>query len=122
MVLWGLNQNNNVGYGPDRGRWPATEAHVLDSLSVRRVLDGRDARFDEPSPCRKSALHWNKLVLAKGSQPFREAMPERFNRTMVWAFINALSVAHEARFPAERFRYKPCDPERTSGSHATTCP
>ncbi len=89
---------------------------------MRRLLDDREARFDEPSPGRKSALHWNKLAQSKGRPPFREAMPGRVNRAMVWAFMSALPAVPLAWRLGERFRYKPCDPDRTSGSHATTYP
>jgi len=114
----GIESEEQRGYGQDRRRWPATGSRVLDFLSVRRVADGRDIGFDEPSSRRKSALHWARLARTKGSQPFRESMPERFNRAKGWVFMSALPVARVAWHPAETFRCRPCDLDRTAGSRA----
>jgi len=68
------------------------------------MLYGRDTRFDEPSPCRQRALHWNKPGQTKGTQPFREATPERFNCAKVRAFMSARPAVLVAWRPAETFR------------------
>ena len=86
------------------------------------MLDGRDTHVDEPSPGRKSELHWDRPAPTKGRPPFREAMPERFNRAKVWGFMSALPEVPVAWHPAETSRCTPCAPDRTSGSHATTYP
>ena len=85
----------------------------MNSLAGHRLPAGRDMPFGgqiRPGLC---AFGGDPPVLAKGTPPFLEALPETFNRTGGWVFMSDFSAVRGARCPAETSRCTPSDLDRT---------
>lgn len=118
VALWGLIQSGSVEVRDLRRRWAWIRRPSIDFLAGRRnrdspTLDLRDKPAVEERMTVARARSDNRKAAREGNR-------EAFSSDGVLEFMSDRAAVRVAWRLAGRFRYKPCDHDRTADSDVAT--